>query len=81
MQLPREEPSRQNIKYKIPETEAFLVKDLGFYSEWGKKPLEGFKWRDSNWPLFNKTILGTVWRPVLTLEDLKALDLKKLQLI
>lgn len=33
MQLPREEPSRQNIKYKIPETEAFLVKDLGFYSE------------------------------------------------
>ena len=31
--LPREEPSRQNIKYRIPETEAFLVKDLCFYSE------------------------------------------------
>ena len=58
----QEEPSRQSIKCKIPEAEAFLVKDLGFDSEWGKKPLEDFKWRDSNWPLFNKTTLGTVWR-------------------
>lgn len=30
-------------------------KDLSFYSEWGKKPLEGFECRDSVWPLFNET--------------------------